>query len=194
MKRLLKRYLDTFRKYILTAKWGCSSSDDAKEVARNGNHKGCRVVSERLCPRAKAEVRHLLYFPPFSRWWVPSVTLLMTASKLCCRRRPSAHSPPLKHPCRGFLHREARGEGVKVKVWHGATDLLQQRSLLPGCSRSATWLSQVASDLTSTLKEPVGREAEIEKMKGTGKLGWKKGSEWRKGRLRGDGMKQSVQK
>ena len=54
----------------------------------------------------------------------------------------------------------------------------------------------MASDLTSTLREPVGREAELKKkkMKGTGKLGWKKGSEWRKGRLWGDGVKQSVQK
>lgn len=69
-------------------------------------------------------------------------------------------APPLKHPCRGFLHTVARGEGVKVKVWHPATDLQQGRPLLPGCSHSATW-SQVASDLTSPPREPVGWEAEI---------------------------------
>lgn len=52
---------------------------------------------------------------------------------------------------------------MKVKVWHRATDPQQWAPLLPGCSRSAMWTSQVASDLTSTLGEPVGREAEVKK-------------------------------
>lgn len=136
------------------------------------------------------------YFPPSSRWWVPSVTLLMTASKLCCLGDWSAHSPPLKHPCRGFLHREARGEGVKVKVWHRATDLQQRRPLSPGCSRSATWWSQVASDLTSTPGEPVGREAEIKKWKRRANLVWRKDQDGGRGDCvrRGGSMKQSVQK
>lgn len=103
---------------------------------------------------------------------------------------PGAHSPPLKHPCRGFLHREAKKEGWR---WKFATErqISNSRGL---CLQVAYSLqragARLASDPTSTPREPVGWEGEIKNER----LTWKKGWWWRKGRLRGDGVKQSVQK
>lgn len=122
-----------------------------------GDHKG-------LCPRAEAEVRHLLLFPTFSLAdefpvWLSS----WQHPNFAASEDWALTAPHWSIPAGVFLHTEAGGEGVKVKVWHRATDLQQQRPLLPGWSRSATWPSQVASDLTSTLRDPVGRQAEMEK-------------------------------
>ena len=119
------------------------------------------------------------------RWWVPSVTLLMTASKLCC---VSAHCPPVKHPRRGFLHREARGEGgegesLALRDRSPTADAFVSRLLMlwnvvePG----GLW-PDLYSEGTGGQR---GWNKKKRKEKGTGKLGSKKGSEWRKGRLWG---------
>lgn len=84
--------------------------------------------------------------------------------------------PPLKFPCRGFLHRVAKGEGVKVKVWHWATELKQGEAFV---ARLLT-LSNVAEpgglwpDLYS--ERTGGHRGRRGEMKGTGK--WLEEKDW----------------
>lgn len=155
----------------------------SKRWRRNGDHKGCRVVSERLCPRAKAEVRHLLLFPTFLSLMSSQCDSPHDSIQTLLPRRLERSQPPIEASLQGFSsQRGQRGGG-------------EGESLAPS-DRSPTAEAFVSRLLTlGNVVEPGGLWPDLysgrtggqrgwnKKVKETGKLSLKKGSGWRKGRL-----------
>lgn len=173
---------DAFTKYILTAKRGRSSSDDVATIKVFVREPKQRCVTS-------------FSFPPFPSLMSSQCDSPHDSIQTLLPQRTERSQPPIEASLQGFFFTQ-RQEGRGWR-WKFGTErqISNSRGLCCQVDHARrrgrarwplTWPPLWGTRWADGLK--------WRKMKGSGKLGWKKGWEWRKGRLWGDGVKQSVQK